>query len=81
MLHYRVQQMLVDAGFSKIGAEIAMRGPLAHLLGVDLAGRIGFGDVLSRNVAPFIGGGNGSDIIGTVPSIMWSRIEAAKKRY
>src|SRR5665213_1280567 len=62
-----------DAGFSKIGSEILLRGPLSVGLGIDLASRIGFGDTLTRAL-------QGSDLMGTIPSIVWGRLTAAWNR-
>ena len=74
MLYFRATHLLEDAGFSKVGAEAVMRGPIASMLGVDLAGRIGFGDVLSRELS-------GTDILGAVPSLLYGRLNAALTRY
>ena len=73
MITYRLRGMLADSGFGKVGAEAVMRGPMGSLLGVDLANRVGFGDPISREMS-------GTDMIGTVPSILVSRIQGARLR-
>jgi hypothetical protein len=73
MIAFRIRAMLADAGFGKIGAEAIMRGPVSTLLGVNLADRIGFGDVLTRYVS-------GTDYLGTIPSMVLSRLRAAYRR-
>lgn len=77
MISYRIRAMLADAGFGKLGAEIVMRGPVGTLLGIDLASRIGFGDVLTRE---FTNVTSGADVLGTVPSILIGRMKAAYER-
>ena len=68
---------LMGAGeFGKIGAEMVMRGVGSELMGVDLPSRIGFGDVMSRDI-PWT---NPSDALGAAPAILWGRLAAAKER-
>lgn len=78
MIANRVRQMIHDTGFGKIGSEIVMRGPISTLTGTDLAGRLGFGDVITRQ---WKGMTDGTGLLGTVPSIIASRVAAATNRY
>jgi hypothetical protein len=73
MIDAHLRQFMTDAGFGKIGSEILLRGPLSVALGIDLANRIGFGDTLTRAL-------QGSDLMGTIPSIAWGRLTAAWNR-
>lgn len=73
MITYRIRELLADSGFSKTGAELVMRGPIGQLLGVDLASRVGFGDPITREFS-------GTDMIGTVPSILYSRYQGMNAR-
>jgi hypothetical protein len=72
-LQYKLQDAMQDHGFGRIGAEIAMRGPLSELLGVDLGSRIGFGDVLTREF-------ESANVLGTVPSIIGTSFYGAWQR-
>lgn len=80
MMATRIQadlaQLMGNGQWGKIGAEMVMRGPMSEALGVDLPSRIGFGDVLSRDI-PWT---NPSDSLGAAPSILWGRLAAAKER-
>lgn len=77
MISYRLRDALSQAGLGKIGAEIVMKGPLSTLTGTDVSNRIGFGDVLTRE---WSGITSGTDVLGTVPSIMFGRLAAAWRR-
>lgn len=76
MIPYRLRSLMSDAGIGKVGAEIVMRGPASTVLGVDLASRIGFGDILTRQFS--------MDTFGGMPATIWSviasRASAAKKK-
>ena len=73
MIDAHVRQFLTDAGFGKIGTEILLRGPLSVVTGVDFGSRMGFGDVLTRSMTS-------SDLMGTIPSIAWNKLETAWER-
>lgn len=77
MIAHRLRDALSQAGLGKVGAEIVMKGPLSTLVGTDVSNRIGFGDVLTRQ---WTGLTSGTDVLGTVPSIMASRLAAAWRR-
>lgn len=76
MMAYRIRALLADAGFGKVGAEMVMRGPVSTVTGVNLADRIGFGDILSREFS--------SDTAAGLPLTIWSvfsqRAMAMKRR-
>lgn len=76
MITYRIRAMLVDAGFGKSGAEMIMRGPASTVLGINLADRIGFGDVFSRQFE--------NDTLAGIPltlfSVLGQRGAAAARR-
>jgi hypothetical protein len=74
MLNFRLRALLVDAGFGKVGAEIAMRGPLGWATGTDLAGCIGSAMCCRARWAR-------TRMLGTVPSMLFGRLDAAWKRY
>lgn len=69
----RIRELLADAGFGKLGAELVMRGPASSMLGVDLSSRLGFGDLISRGAASPL------DLV-PVASIMWGALSGAAKR-
>ena len=73
MIGYRVHQMISDAGFGKVGSELITQGA-GSLLGVDTTDRLGFGKVLSEEVQ------NPVNLVGTLPSMIWEKINAATKR-
>jgi hypothetical protein len=73
MIDAHLRQFLSDAGFGKTGSEVLLRGPLSVALGVDLSSRLGFGDIISRIFG-------GADFMGTIPSIMLGRLNAAYER-
>ena len=73
MIDAHIRQFLGDVGFSKIGSEILLRGPLSVGLGVDFGSRLGFGDILSRSMGA-------ADLMGTIPSILFGRLQAAWNR-
>lgn len=73
MIDAHLRSFLNDAGLGKIGTEILLRGPLSVLFGTDLSSRIGFGDIVSRDLSS-------SDLVGTVPSILFGRLAAAWNR-
>lgn len=75
MLEFRVRQLLASAGFGKVGAEMIMRGPASTLLGIDLASRVGFGDIISREMQS-----GPVNAMGTVPSILYNRYSAVRER-
>jgi len=72
-LKHKLHDAMGDAGFGQIGADMIMRGPLSVALGINLGSRIGFGDVLSREF-------ESSNVLGTIPSIMWSGYTGASQR-
>lgn len=73
MLAYRLQSALAQMPWGKVGSEIAMHGPVSTLTGVDLADRIGLGDILTREMTDI-------DVMGTLPSILWNTFTGAQKR-
>jgi hypothetical protein len=73
MTDAHLREMMSDAGFSKAGADVMLRGPIASLAGVNLSSRIGFGDVISREMDP-------TNVIGTIPSMLYQRLQAAYTR-
>ena len=72
-LKFKLQDAIQDAGFGQIGSEMILYGPVSTALGINLGSRIGFGDVLSREF-------ESSNVLGTIPSIMWSAYSGASKR-
>lgn len=78
MLAWRLRAMLVDTGLGKTGADIVMRGPLSTATGIDFASRLGFGDVITRDIAPWFGAAN--EMALTFPSIVAGSLRAAKAR-
>ena len=72
MIEAHLRRFLVD-GFGKVGADVAMYGPLSVGLGVDLTDRLGFGDIIS--------GLGANDLMGTVPEMLYGRLTAAWNRY
>ena len=76
MTSAHIRSALAGAGFGKVGAEAIMRGPIGTMLGIDLSSRIGFGDVISRDLSGIT---SGTELLGTTPSIILGRINAALK--
>ena len=68
MVAAHLRQYMADAGLGKIGADLILRGPASVLSGVDFGSRLGFGDILTREVAPWIGAADQAAL--TVPSIV-----------
>jgi hypothetical protein len=73
MIDAHIRQFLQDAGLGKIGTEILLRGPLSVMTGIDLQSRMGFGDIVTESATA-------SDLLGTIPSIVWGRMQAAWNR-
>jgi N12 class adenine-specific DNA methylase len=70
----RIYQLMEDVGFSKLAAEMMLRGPARSVLGIDLSSRLGFGDAGSKNLTP-------TSALGVVPSMLYQRLSAAHTRY
>lgn len=64
MIADQMREMLEDVGFSKLGAEMVMKGPSRAMLGIDLSSRLGFGDLASKNLSPV-------EALGVVPSMIY----------
>lgn len=69
----KLEDMLGSA-IGKVGAQIVLHGAPSVFPGIDLGGRIGFGDVVSRMMDP-------ANVMGTMPAIMWKSWENAKARW
>lgn len=72
MLEWRLRAMLADSGLGRWGADMMLRGPLSTLTGVDFASRLGFGDIISREMA--------EDTAMTAPSIAAGILVGTAKR-
>lgn len=70
MLGYRVQAGLASM-FGKAGADMLLHGPVSTLGGVDVASRLGLGDLISRNWP------TAENTLGAYPSIILGRAKAA----
>ena len=77
MTAYRLRQYLADSGLGKVGADLVLRGPLSLGLGVDMSSRLGFGDVVTRDLGPWIGAGEQAAL--TVPSIVEGIFQGTQK--
>ena len=63
MIDAHIRELMADAGVSKLGAEMTLRGPASIFTGTDLSSATGFGELLSRPASP-------ADLLGVVPSMM-----------
>lgn len=77
MIAWRVRAMLADSGLGKTGADLVLRGPLSVMSGMDFSSRLGFGDVITRDVAPWFGG---EESALTFPSIAMGAYSGLTKR-
>jgi hypothetical protein len=68
----QLRDLISNSRLGHVGADIILHGP-ASLTGADIGSRIGFGDVISRETDP-------SNVLGTVPSIIWSGYQGARER-
>jgi hypothetical protein len=73
MIDAHLREWMADAGLGKVGADILLRGPASALFGTDMPSAVGFGDIVSRSMAP-------TDALGTVPSMLLGRLMAAYNR-
>lgn len=70
MIGYRIQAELASM-FGKPGADMILHGPASALSGVDVASRLGLGDLISRNWP------DAENVLGAYPSIIMGRAVAA----
>lgn len=73
MITYRVQSGLASV-FGKTGAEMILHGPVSTVTGVDVAHRLGLGDLISRNWP------TAENTLGAYPSIIMGRVIGAAQQ-
>lgn len=73
-LQQKLHDWIANSGLGQTGADMILQGPVSALLGVNLGSRIGFGNVISREMDP-------ANVVGTIPSILWHSASGAYARY
>ena len=77
MVAWRMRALLADTGLGKVGADMVLRGPLSSITGADFGSRLGFGKIITDDVAPWLGAGEAAL---TFPSIVFGAFNGAHKR-
>lgn len=70
MLGYRIQAEMASL-FGKVGADMLLHGPASALTGANLSGRLGMGDLITRNWP------TAENTLGAYPSIILGRFISA----
>lgn len=75
MIEAHLYRFMEDAGFSKTGAEMVLKGAPRSALGIDLSNRLGFGNIATKDL-----GQNPLAALGAVPGIVYNAVTSAENR-